>query len=76
MPLRLQEDDLAHATLTIAVKETEHRPLMRQNFPDWEERIEYWEAHDLDFAPAHEALPQLRQLVDSLFERLLKEMEP
>ncbi len=75
MPLRLQEEDLFRAKLTIAVKETEHRPLMRQNFPDWEERIEYWEVHDLDFAPAHEALPQLRQHVESLFERLRGEME-
>lgn len=70
LPLRLQEADLVRATLTIAVKETEHRPLMRQNFSDWEEQIEYWEVHDLDFAPANEALPQLRQHVDSLFERL------
>jgi len=75
LPLRLQEHDLVRANLTIAVKEAEHRPLIQQNFPEWEKRIEYWEVHDLDFAPAHDALPQLRQHVELLFERLRKEME-
>ena len=70
LPIELQKDDLRRAKLTIAVKETEHRPLMRETFPDWENRIEYWEVHDLDLAPPNEALPQLRQHVDSLFERL------
>lgn len=69
-PLALQQDDLAAADLTIAVKELEHRPLMRWKFPAWEDGIEYWEVHDLDFAPASEALPQLREHVEMLVERL------
>lgn len=75
LPIELQEEDLHRAELTIAVKETEHRPLMQKTFPDWEDRIEYWEVHDLDIAPAHEALPQLRRHVDSLFERLQSSAE-
>ena len=70
-PIALAEDDLVQAALAIAVKESEHRPLMRQQFPEWEERIEYWEVHDLDVATADEALPLLRQHVESLVERLL-----
>ena len=73
LPLRLQRDDLDRAGLTIAVKETEHRPLLRQSFPDWEDRIEYWEVHDLDFAPPHEALQQLRHHVELLVARLHRE---
>lgn len=69
-PLPLTKDDLENAELTIAVKATEHRPLMQTNFPDWEQKIEYWEIHDLDFATADEALPILKQHVDALFERL------
>jgi protein-tyrosine phosphatase len=69
-PLPLTRHDLEIANLTIAVKETEHRPLMQTYFPTWEHKIEYWEIHDLDFATADEALPLLRLHVDALFERL------
>ena len=76
LPMSLQEDDLVRAEVTIAIKETEHRPLIRMKFPHWEEQIEYWEVHDLDVAPADEALPQLRLHVDSLFERLRSQEMP
>ena len=76
LPMSLQEDDLVRAEVTIAVKETEHRPLIRKMFPHWEERIEYWEVHDLDVAPADETLSQLRLHVDSLFERLRSQEMP
>ena len=69
-PLALAEDDLIAADFTVAVKETEHRPLVRANFPEWENRIEYWEVHDLDFALPDEALPRLGRLVEELFERI------
>jgi protein-tyrosine phosphatase len=68
-PLSLTEGDLENADLTIAVKATEHRPLMQMHFPNWEHEIEYWEVHDLDFATAEEALPMLRQHVDALVNR-------
>lgn len=42
LPMSLREDDLVRAEVTIAVKETEHRPLIRKMFPHWEERIEFW----------------------------------
>jgi protein-tyrosine phosphatase len=71
-PLPLTEHDLANAELTIAVKATEHRPLMQTHFPAWEHRIEYWEIHDLDVATAEEALPILKRHVDDLFDRLRK----
>ncbi len=70
MPIALAEEDLQGAHLTIAVKETEHRPLMRSQFPGWEDRIEYWEVHDLDVATPEEALPELRRHVEALVERL------
>ena len=70
-PLELTESDLVKAAITIAVKETEHRPLMRMIFPAWEDRVEYWEIHDVDFATADEALPLLRKQVDGLVGRLM-----
>ena len=72
-PLELAEIDLAAATITVAVKEAEHRPLIRKNFPAWEHRVEYWDIHDVDFTTADEALPLLRRQVDLLFQKLLNE---
>lgn len=73
-PLRYTLDvsleDLEAATRVIAVKETEHRPLMRRRFPDWEERIEYWEVHDLDVWTPEEMFPVLKRCVEELVDEL------
>lgn len=62
-PMQLARADLERAHRTIAVKEVEHRPLMRQLFPDWENRIEYWAVHDLDAAAPDVSIPLLEQQV-------------
>jgi protein-tyrosine phosphatase len=62
--------DLAAADLVIALKEAEHRPLLRALFPDWEDRVEYWHVDDLDCATPEEALPGLEQQVEELGRRL------
>ncbi len=69
MPVALTENDLEWADQTIALKESEHRPLMQRLFPEWEARIEYWQVHDIDCAAPSEALPQLRHLLDELIEQ-------
>ena len=62
----LGEADLIRAARVIALKEIEHRPLMRQFFPAWENRVEYWSVHDLDFATPDEALPEIETKVLAL----------
>ncbi len=54
----------------VAVKEAEHRPLMKAKFPEWCDRVEYWHVHDLDCATPEHALPHLEQHVVQLLERL------
>ena len=56
--------------LIVAVKEAEHRPLLKRNFPAWAERVEYWHVHDLDCATPNEALPELAAKVEELVSRL------
>ena len=69
-PQQCTVDDLASADFVVAVKEVEHRPLMRERFAEWEHRPDYWNVHDIeDVAPA-EALPLLAQEVRTLFLRL------
>jgi protein-tyrosine phosphatase len=56
-PMQVSEPDFQDADLVVAVKEAEHRAMMRELFPVWENRIEYWDVDDLDCAAAHQALP-------------------
>jgi protein-tyrosine phosphatase len=69
-PIQLSLPDLAGSDLVIAVKEDEHRVMLRAKFPSWEDRIEYWHIHDLDCALAEEALPALEEHVRELIDRL------
>ena len=34
--------DLETADLIVALMDSEHRPLIRERFGDWEDRVEYW----------------------------------
>ena len=63
-------DDLTSSDLIIALKEAEHRPLVRQQFPGWEHRITYWHVHDVDQVPSHLALAEIETLVRALIARL------
>jgi protein-tyrosine phosphatase len=69
-PIPLTEQDLVAANHIVALKYTEHLPLMRQNFPDWTDRVEYWQVDDIDVASPDDALPQIEAAVKELLERL------
>ncbi|MBM63998.1 MAG: low molecular weight phosphatase family protein [Acidobacteria bacterium] len=70
-PLPLTAEDLEQADLIIAVKETEHRRMVKDQFPEWSDKIEYWEVHDLDIErDAHQTLSHLKRLVDELITHL------
>ena len=69
-PKKATSADLTSADLIVALKEAEHRALMRQYFPDWERRITYWHVHDVDRAPPHLALAEIETLVRDLMVRL------
>lgn len=71
-PRSVSRGDFEAAHRVIALKEAEHRPLMRRHFPDWEDRIVYWTVHDVDVAPPSETLPLLERAVDDLVEELRK----
>ncbi len=61
--------DLLAATHIVALKEAEHRPLLSERHPGWEDRVKYWHVHDLDAATTEQALGEIRNLVESfLFE--------
>lgn len=71
-PVQLHESELAAANLVIALKETEHRDMLTERFPNWPNRVEYWHIDDLDYASATTALPSIEDKVTQLMERLAR----
>src|SRR5690349_699175 len=69
-PLPVSEADLAAADHIVAVKESEHRPLVVRKFPAWSDRIEYWHVHDLDRSTPDDAFPHLERELYRLIDRL------
>jgi protein-tyrosine phosphatase len=65
--------DLANADLVVAVKEAEHRPLMRERFAEWEHRLNYWNIHDVEDAAPADALKVLAEEVRTLLQRFREE---
>jgi protein-tyrosine phosphatase len=63
-------EDFASADLVVALREAEHRTMMRQRFPKWEDRIIYWHVADLNQAPADSALAEIETLVLALLATL------
>ena len=69
-PAKLEETDLQLASKIIVLDEKEHRPMFRKAFPDWEDKVEYWQFED-DYvvSPAY-VLPSLKNKVEYLAETL------
>jgi protein-tyrosine phosphatase len=62
--------DFEDADLIIAMEDREHRPYVRERFPEWEARTVYWDVSDIDFTPWEEALPAIERYVLQLVEEL------
>lgn len=67
----LTVEDLERANRIIAIKEAEHRPLMRLYFPDWVNRVEYWSSNGMERLGT---LARLERLVDDLITELAREL--
>jgi len=46
LPLPVTEGDLAAADLIVALKQTEHQPMLEERFPGWVSKVEFWEVDD------------------------------
>lgn len=57
-------DDLAAAAARVAVNRADHEPLLRDRFPEWAEKIEYWQLAVAEVA-------HVEQNVAALVARLL-----
>jgi protein-tyrosine phosphatase len=69
-PRQVTEQDFRGAEVVIALKEAEHRAMLARLFPQWAERVRYWNVHDLDVALPGEALGELEGLVRELLAEM------
>jgi protein-tyrosine phosphatase len=69
-PKQLSDDDLARSRMIIALKDDEHRPMMRKMFPEWEERVIYWNVGDQPMVSPEEGLGAIYKHVVELAEEL------
>lgn len=74
-PLPATTGDFERAAHVVAVKATEHRPLLQRQFPEFLQRVEFWEVHDIDCATPDVALPHLERQVQELAARV-QELRP
>ena len=70
LPGKVMLNDLAEASLVIALLEDEHRPMMQEQFPGWIDRIRYWNVHDIDVKSPRHALPLIEAEVEALIQSL------
>ena len=69
-PLKVQEQDFRGADLVIALDEQEHLPMMQKLYPDWANRITYWDVPDLWAATPQAALSAIEHRVMALIDNL------
>jgi protein-tyrosine phosphatase len=67
---QLTEVDLENCDLAIALSSEEHRPEIDQLYPEWVDRIRYWEIPDMDKIPPNEALPMVEEKTLELLAEL------
>jgi protein-tyrosine phosphatase len=70
-PLPLQLAELEQAARIIALYEAEHRPLLERRFPEWTDRVEYWQVPDLDKATHQVALADIEAHVRHMIQELV-----
>ena len=66
----LEESDLTGAALVVALNREEHQPMMKQCFPRWADRVDYWDIRDVEFESPKRALPRIEGHVFRLVEIL------
>jgi protein-tyrosine phosphatase len=69
-PKKLEYHDLEKAGKVILLDEKEHRPMLRNVFPEWEHRVEYWNFEDDYIVEPEIVLPGLHQKIRQLIASL------
>ena len=71
VPQQVAALDFESSHWIVALKKTEHVPLMEERFPDWSEKVEYWHVDDVP-----DIFPLIEKEVMDLVARLLRGGKP
>ena len=74
-PQRCIISGLKAADRIVALNETEHRPLLRERFPGWEQRVEYWHVGDVYVERPAAALNSIENEIQLLLFALIQAWE-
>lgn len=69
-PMQLEEKDLQEADHIIAINRVEHQPMMEKQFPDWAEKVTYWDVADLNITDSKNALSAIEDQIQLFFEKI------
>ena len=69
-PVPCSLTDFDGVELVVALKESEHRPMIERRFPDIANPIEYWDVDDIEFVDPETALSRIDELVGRLIRSL------
>jgi protein-tyrosine phosphatase len=69
-PAKLDTADLQRASIIILLDEKEHRVMFKESFPDWEDKVEYWQFEDDYVVSPSLVLPSLKNKVENLAQTL------
>ena len=73
MPQSLVLKDFSTFDRIVCMDEREHRPMMVDRFPEFENVVEYWQVRDVQFEASETALPLLQEKVEELIQAFVKE---
>jgi low molecular weight protein-tyrosine phosphatase len=72
-PIACTTEDFERADLVVAMKESEHRSLVKARHKPWEHRVIYWDVHDIDVVPDFSEMAKLiKSLVDKLVDGVIR----
>jgi protein-tyrosine phosphatase len=69
-PLKLEIADLHEASRIIVLDEKEHRSMMKNFFPEWEDKAEFWHFEDDYLVSPLQVLPALQSKVEGLIQNM------
>ncbi len=74
-PKQVSLKELEEADIIIAIKKTEHLPYILKIFPHPENKVQYWEIHDVEVEEPATALVKLQEEIEALIENLGREQQ-
>ena len=69
-PLQVQEREFEEADLIIALKEAEHRRYLLERYPNWVDKVEYWDVTDRVPTAEYDPLKEIAREIKGLIQRL------